>query len=208
MDITVAAGFTEAVEHVKEALAAQGFGVLTEIDVAAVMKARLDVQMPPYLILGACMPSLAHRAMEVDPSIGLLLPCNVVLRAVDADTTLVQVADPELLMQVADVAQLHPIAAEAKARLRAAMDNLRTYDKTSAQMATVRLNPAELQLLKHALHSFLTDFGHDEADVHRSIRNLSAKLAAVATTSADNTASAGSMPAPSNGEPCLTTIPA
>lgn len=207
MDYTAEVGFTEAVERVKDALTAQGFGILSEIDVAATMKAKLDVDMAPYLILGACMPSLAHRALAADPSIGLLLPCNVVLRAVDADTTMVQVADPELLMRVADAPALHPIAAEAKSRLRAAMEDLQTYDKTSAHEATVRLSSAELQLMKHALHSFLTDFGHDEADVHRSIRGLSAKLAAVTTSSSGNTVPAGSMPDSSNGEPCLTPIP-
>lgn len=207
MDITVAVGFTEAVERVKEVLAAQGFGVLTEIDVAATMKAKLDVDMSPYLILGACMPSLAHRAIVADPSAGLMLPCNVVLRAVDADTTLVQMADPELLIRVADVAQLHPIAAEVKARLTAAMEDLRTYDRTSAETANVRLSPAELQLMKYALHSFLTDFGHDEADVHRSINHLLAKLAVVGPAGASNAVPTAPQAPSLNGEPCLTPIP-
>lgn len=200
MDVTVEVGFTEAVERVREVLAGQGFGVLTEIDVAATMKAKLGIDMSPYLILGACMPSLAHRAIEADPSIGLLLPCNVVLRAIDADTTRVEAADPEQLMRVADVAQLHPIAAEAKARIRAAMDNLRAYD-TSSKAVTLRLSPEELQLMKHALHSFLTDFGHDEADVIKSINALLAKLRVAATPSA------GPEPAPSIEKPWLAQIP-
>jgi uncharacterized protein (DUF302 family) len=194
MDVTVEVGFTEAVGRVKEVLANQGFGVLTEIDVAAILKAKLGIDMSPYLILGACMPSLAHRAIEADPSVGLLLPCNVVLRAIDADSTRVQAADPELLMKVSDVAQLHPIAAEAKARIRAAMDSLRTYDKTIGQAVTVQLSPAELQLMKHALHSFLTNFGHDEADVHRSINELSAKLAIVAPAGVGNAVLASPLP--------------
>ncbi len=196
IDLTVRVGFTEAVERAKDALAARGFGILTEIDVAATMKAKLDVEMPPYLILGACMPALAHRALEVDPSIGLLLPCNVVVRAVDADTTLVQVADPDLLLGVADEARLHPIAAEARARLTAALADIEAGAGDRA--ATVKLNPAELQLIKHALHSFLTDFGHDEADVTRSISDLLAKLAASGDTA---------LPTASNGESCLA-IPA
>lgn len=199
LSVTVELGLTEAVERVKDALATQGFGILTEIDVAATLKAKLDVDIPPYLILGACMPSLAHRAIAVDPSAGQWLPCNVVLRAVEADNTLIQAADPELLVKVSGAAQLRPIAAEAKARISRALDTLRATQQAT-EAATVTLSHAELQLLKHALHSFRTDFGHDEADVLVSIHNLLAKLAVVGMAGVGAAVVPGAPPASSNGE--------
>lgn len=94
--------FTEAVERTRGALAAQGFGVLTEIDVTATLKAKLDEDMEPYLILGACNPQLAHRALGVQRQIGLLLPCNVVVRSApgNAEHTLVEAMNPALMVQV------------------------------------------------------------------------------------------------------------
>jgi len=199
LSVTVELGVTDAVNRVRDALATQGFGILTEIDVAATLKAKLDVDMPPYLILGACMPSLAHRAIEVDPSVGQWLPCNVVVRAVEAGRTLVQAADPELLTQVAGAAQLQPIAAEAKARITSALDAVRATEKT-AEVTTVNLSPAELQLLRHALRSFLSDFGHDEADVLASIHHLLAKLAVVGMAGVGAAVVPGAPPVSSNGE--------
>lgn len=93
--------YTEALRRVRAALADQGFGVLTEIDVAATMKAKLDVTMENYIILGACNPPLAHRALNADRSIGLLLPCNVVVRAVDTDATVVEILDPLTIAELA-----------------------------------------------------------------------------------------------------------
>ncbi len=114
---TRVAGSPTAVRpFVEAALRAEGFGVLTEIDVAATMKARLGVQWPPHLILGACNPPLAHRALEIDPSVGALLPCNVVLRA-DGDDTIVEAMDPGAAMSIGGDAALGEVAAEARRRL-------------------------------------------------------------------------------------------
>jgi uncharacterized protein (DUF302 family) len=116
MTVTLGLPFTDAVEKVRAALQEQGFGVLTEIDVSATLKAKLGEDMEDYLILGACNPPLAHRALEVDRSLGLLLPCNVVLRATAAGT-LVEIADPETMVDLTGNSALDPIAEEARQRL-------------------------------------------------------------------------------------------
>ena len=121
--IRMAVGFAEAVPKVKEAFAAQGFGVLTEIDVQATLQAKLGVDMEPYLILGACNPQLAHRALEAPRDIGLLLPCNVVVRA-DRDGVMVQALDPAVIASVPGDADLAPIAEEAGRRIDAALADL------------------------------------------------------------------------------------
>ncbi len=102
---------------VEAALKAEGFGVLTEIDVQATMKAKLGIDRDPYVILGACNPPLANRALEGDPSVGALLPCNVVLRA-DGTDTIVEALDPMAALGIADTAAVHAVAEEAAARLR------------------------------------------------------------------------------------------
>ncbi len=102
--------------RVEDALRAEGFGVLTEIDVAATMRARLGIERPPYLILGACNPPLAHRALEEDPSLGALLPCNVVLRA-EGDETVVEAMDPAAVLGIVDAPGIAAVAAEAAERL-------------------------------------------------------------------------------------------
>lgn len=113
---TTTAPFTEAVEKVRSELAAEGFGVLCEIDVQATLKAKLGVETEPYLILGACNPPLAHRALEAEPELGSLLPCNVAVYERDA-VTHVAAIDPERMLSIVGNAELAPVAAEVKARL-------------------------------------------------------------------------------------------
>ena len=121
---TLQADFADAVERTRTALAGQGFGVLTEIDVAATLKAKLGLDMPPYLILGACNPPLAHQALEVDAAIGLLLPCNVVVRALDGGRVLVEAMDPNVMVTATGNAELKPVADQARARLADALATL------------------------------------------------------------------------------------
>ncbi|WP_406043386.1 DUF302 domain-containing protein [Micromonospora sp. NBC_00898] len=124
MTIRLSAGFTPTVERVRAALKEQGFGVLTEIDMRATLREKLGVDLEEYVILGACNPPLAHRAVEADRNIGLLLPCNVVVRADGPDATLVQALDPQVMVQLSDAAELRAVADEATRRLRAALDAL------------------------------------------------------------------------------------
>ncbi len=102
--------------RVVELLKAEGFGILTEIDVAATLREKLDIERDPYLILGACNPKLAHRALEAEPSIGALLPCNVTLRTEDGGTT-VEFMDPQAALGIVDNDEVSSIAAEARERL-------------------------------------------------------------------------------------------
>jgi uncharacterized protein (DUF302 family) len=124
LSTTLHTSFDDAVRRTREALADQGFGVLTEIDVKATLKAKLNKDMEDYLILGACNPPLAHRAVNIDRQIGLLLPCNVVVRADGPDATLVQALDPQIMVQVTGKPELKDVADEATTRLRAALDTL------------------------------------------------------------------------------------
>jgi uncharacterized protein (DUF302 family) len=126
LSTTLHTSFDDAVERTRQALAEQGFGVLTEIDVKATLKAKLGEDMEDYLILGACNPPLAHRAVNVDRQIGLLLPCNVVVRA-DPDNTgtmLVEAMDPQVLVDVTGEPDLREIADEVATKLQAALDSL------------------------------------------------------------------------------------
>lgn len=119
LDIT----YDDAVTRVKEALKAEGFGVLTEIDVRQTLREKIDEEIEPYIILGACNPKLAFRALGEEREIGLMLPCNVVVRA-HGDSTLVEIADPEAMLGVSSNAALKPVAAEAKERLTRALKAL------------------------------------------------------------------------------------
>jgi uncharacterized protein (DUF302 family) len=112
--------FAAAAARVRDALREQGFGVLTENDIQVTMREKLGQQMDQYLILGACNPPLAHRALATDISVGLLLPCNVVIRA-GAGQTVVEALDPQMMVTVTGEPALKPVAEEAASRLRAAL---------------------------------------------------------------------------------------
>jgi len=121
------ASFEDAVERTTRALADQGFGVLTRIDVKTTRKQKLGEDMEDYLILGACNPALAHRALDADRQVGQLLPCNVVVRANPdgrGNSVLVEAMDPQLMVKVVDQPALQAIADEAAAKLRAAISEL------------------------------------------------------------------------------------
>ncbi len=115
--------YEDAIARVKEALKAEGFGVLTEIDVRKTLQEKIGEEIEPYIILGACNPKLASRALGEEREIGLMLPCNVVVRAL-GDETLVEIADPEAMLGASSNAALKPIAAEAKERLKRALQAL------------------------------------------------------------------------------------
>lgn len=116
--MTVALDFERAIDRVKEALAAEGFGILCEIDVAATMKKKLDVDFRPYVILGACNPPLAHRALTAERDIGLLLPCNIIVYADDAPgRSVIMAMDPIVALGVTGNTSLQPVAEEVKSRL-------------------------------------------------------------------------------------------
>ncbi|MCR6492070.1 DUF302 domain-containing protein [Cellulomonas sp. P24] len=121
---TLDQAFETTLAAVRAALTAQGFGILTEIDMAGTMKAKLDVDIDPQVILGACNPPLAHRALQVEESIGLLLPCNVVVRAAGAGRTTVEALDPTVMVTVTGNDDLRPVAADAASRLVAALRSL------------------------------------------------------------------------------------
>lgn len=118
--------FSDAVVRTREALAGQGFGVLTEIDMKATLKAKLGADMEDYLILGACNPPLAHRAVTIDRQIGLLLPCNVVVRAdpTEDSRVIVEAMNPQILVEVTGEPELRGIADEVTTKLQAAIDSL------------------------------------------------------------------------------------
>jgi uncharacterized protein (DUF302 family) len=127
--VTVALPYEEAVQRTRELLTEQGFGVLSEINVRSTFEAKLGVESAPalgdYVILGVCNPVLAQRALTAEPDMGLLLPCNVVIRrGPDATVTVVQTIDPQTMVQLSDSSAVQEVATDADTRLRSALKNL------------------------------------------------------------------------------------
>ena len=121
---TVSGSINEVRSRVEAALQAEGFGVLTEIDVAATLKKKIDVDRKPYLILGACNPALANQALNADPDIGLLLPCNVVVREEDDGSVTVAFMDPAAVLSLVEKEGVTTLAAEVRGRLERVRDAL------------------------------------------------------------------------------------
>ncbi len=120
---TTALTYDEAVERCRAALAAEGFGVLSEIDIRATLKKKLDVDREPYLILGACHPVSAHRALEALPEVGVLLPCNVTV-SVERGRTVVRAMNPQVVMSVLDDPRVNEMAAEISGKLKRVLAGL------------------------------------------------------------------------------------
>lgn len=116
--------FEKAIEQVTQELQKEGFGILTEIDVAATMKRKLNKEIPPYRILGACNPQLAHSALETDPSIGLLLPCNVVVRQDNTNQVYIEFMDPDAVLKLVNKPEINHLAQEVKTRLQRVLHEL------------------------------------------------------------------------------------
>lgn len=114
---TVTTGFEQTLERVTQELGKEGFGILSDIDVAATLKKKLGLDMPAYRILGACNPQFAHRALALEPQIGALLPCNVVVRKDAAGKTIVEAMDPQAVLQLVDRPEIAEIAGEVRKRL-------------------------------------------------------------------------------------------
>ena len=125
LSVEVSLPYETAVERIREELSKEGFGVLTEIDVRATLKKKLDVDFRPYVILGACNPPLAHRALTEEPDIGLLLPCNVVVYSGDSPTTsTIAAIDPVAQLGIAANDDLAPLADEVRARIQRVLEGV------------------------------------------------------------------------------------
>ena len=120
----IARPYDATVAATRAALADQGFGILSEIDLAATLKAKLGVELPPQVILGACRPPLAYAAIQADPAIATVLPCNVVVRSTGHGTTVIEALDPAAMLGLSDSTALDDVAADARRRLAAALATL------------------------------------------------------------------------------------
>jgi uncharacterized protein (DUF302 family) len=116
--------YETAVAATRAALAEQGFGIISEIDLAATLNAKLGVDLPPQIILGACRPPLAYEAIQADPAIATVLPCNVVVRSTAGGTTVVEALDPAAMLGLSDHEALHTVSTDARQRLEAALATL------------------------------------------------------------------------------------
>jgi uncharacterized protein (DUF302 family) len=124
LSTTLDSAFQPTLDAVRTALQEQGFGVLTEIDLQATLKAKLDADVEPQVILGACRPQLAHQAVLAEPSVGLLLPCNVVVRSVGDRRTVVEALDPAVMVDMTGNPAMESVASDARQRLQAALEHL------------------------------------------------------------------------------------
>ena len=126
-EVTLPAAYDQAIEKTTEALKAEGFGILTRIDVKQTLKEKINAEFRPYSILGACNPPLAHKALSHDGQVGLMLPCNVTVEAKDAKSSIVRIGDPDAFLKIGDFANdavLQDVAKEARERLSRAADAL------------------------------------------------------------------------------------
>lgn len=124
LSTTIGRPFADVLDATRTALTDQGFGILTEIDLAATLKGKIGAKIPDQVILGACRPVLAHAAIQAEPSIGLLLPCNVVVRSVGDTTTVVEAMDPDVMVTMTRNDDLAEVAADARERLNIALGSL------------------------------------------------------------------------------------
>lgn len=131
MTLTLARPFEDAVAAVRAALAEQGFGIVSEIDMQQTLRTKLGVEIDRNLILGACNPGFAHRALQAEPSIGLLLPCNVVVRSTEAGTV-VEMIDPQIMVDLAENPEMRQVAGEVAEKLSAALESLREEGPASS----------------------------------------------------------------------------
>lgn len=131
MTLTLARPFEDAVAAVRGALAEQGFGIVSEIDMQQTLRTKLGVEIDRNLILGACNPGFAHRALQAEPSIGLLLPCNVVVRSTEAGTV-VEMIDPQIMVDLAENPEMRQVAGEVAEKLAAALESLREESPASS----------------------------------------------------------------------------
>jgi uncharacterized protein (DUF302 family) len=133
ISITLNLPFDRALARTRDALAGEGFGILTEIDVTGTLRKKLDVEFRPYVILGACNPPLAHRALSAELDIGLLLPCNVIVYAADnPDRTVVAALDPVAALSLTDNDAVKPLAQEVRVKLQRALASLSSAERKSA----------------------------------------------------------------------------